>query len=661
MIYKICLWFVFISVSISAEAQNLILTDAGHIAVKNKLQYFRDAQDTIKFSDLNKVKFITPEDEQLNFGFDGSPYWIKIEITNQSLQHDWMLELAYSPIDSIDFYIQHDSASNSTWMHKISGDRYPIGIRDVPHRLPLFTFSIDTDESKTIYLRVRTTSSVQLPLTLWHRNAFVWASFKIQILNGLFYGAMLMMILYQLVLFISIRDKITFFYVLTLLSMLNIVSFFQGYTFLYVHPGIPMFNDWFAILSGPVFVLCSTLLTGEFLHLKQHSPTLSKLMIGNMVLDMTVVLLMVIFSQNISYKFHHYFILIHCVIVLVSTSYCLYKKYKPALYYLLAWITLLLAASVFTLSNLGFVPGYLSTNYIGLMVGCILQMFFISFALGERWNELRKENQRVKELELKRGIEEKERLEREVRLRTVEIQHQKDRLEETNKVKDKLFSVVSHDIKGPLNSLKLALFLAHAEGISSKEFKEVVTGLENHLGKTNEFIQNLLEWAKLQLKGELYEPVQMDLNPLLNETIALMKPELERKNILIRKTINARLPVYADPNMIKTVIRNLLTNAIKFTPSGGEIILNCRSANQQLIVSVSDTGVGIAESYRKRIFTLESVTTLGTHQEAGTGLGLVLCKEYVEKNKGNIWFESTEGEGTTFYFSLPETQEKMFA
>src|SRR5205085_10472559 len=125
-----------------------------------------------------------------------------------------------------------------------------------------------------------------------------------------------------------------------------------------------------------------------------------------------------------------------------------------------------LAAASFTFINLGFVPGLLSMNYAGIMAGCILQTLFISFAIGDRWSSLEKENRLAKELELKRGLEENERLETEVKLRTREIQQQNLELEEVNKVKDKLFSVVSHDIKGPLSSLHLTLTLAKAGALT---------------------------------------------------------------------------------------------------------------------------------------------------------------------------------------------------
>jgi signal transduction histidine kinase len=641
------------------NAQTVVLKESGHSSVNGRLQFWRDYSGTLTVDEIKKLNLL-PFDPEIspNFGFDKTTYWFKIDVSNQSKQPDWLLEIGYSPLDQIDFYIQPDSGS--TLIHKVSGDIFPISIRDIPHRHPIFTFKIQPGDDKYIFLRVQTTSSVQMPLHFWHRDAFTWTSFKVQIFNGLFYGAMLLMVLYQMFLFFFVKDKITFYYVLTLISMTNIVSLFQGYSFLYLYPNSPWLNHFFAIFSGPIFVLLSTLLTRSFLNLRQFSRRLDNVMIANMLLDLCATVVMLLDFKILSYKYHHYFILIHCIIVLISAGYCLYKKYRPALYYLMAWITPLLAASVFTLSNLGFVPGYMSTNYLGLMIGCIFQMLFISFALGERWNVLIKENQLAKELELKRGIEENERLEREVKLRTEEIQQQKNKLEEAHRIKDKLFSIVSHDIKSPLNSLKLALMLTHSGNISAEEFKEVTGGLEAHLGKTTEFIQNLLQWAKLQLKGESFEPVKLNVRTLAEEMGTLLELEMNQKKIQLKLDVEEGcLDAYADPIMIRSTFRNLLTNAIKFTPVRGVIAIDVKRQLHEIIVSVSDTGVGIQAAHQRKIFTLESITTLGTQQEAGTGLGLVLCKEFVEKNSGRIWFESVAGSGTKFSFSLPEYHESF--
>lgn len=643
----------------TATGQDVELASGQRMDVLGRVHYLRDGSGKLTIDQVSTLPFSqAPSGKAPNLGFDRTACWFRVDIKNNTALQDWLLEVDYAPLDSIDFYIQSDTG----WIHKTDGDVYPIAERDVNHRQPIFAFKLPTGKTTRVYLRVRTTSSLQLPLVLWQSTEFVHASFKIQLFNGLFFGAMALMALYQLFLFISIRDRTTLYYVFTLLAMTTIVAYFQGYTFLYFYPAYPIFNDLLAIVTGPLFVIFSTRLTQNFLQLHRFNRVLDFLLMVNMAVNTIVAMLMIVFFRQISYQYHHYFILAHCVLALVSAGYCLYYKYKPALYYLAAWVTLMVAAAIFTMNNLGFVTGYLSVNYLGLMVGCILQVLFISFALGERFNVLVKENQRAKEVELLRDMEDYEKLEQEVRVRTEEIRHQKERLEETNRIKDKLFSVVSHDIKGPLSSLKLSLLLAKTGTLNPEEFNHVVAGIETHMEQTSEFIENLLQWARIQLKGVMYEPAPLDLEKLIDETITLLKPELQEKKIALEKVgFDGSMIAHADVNMIRSVLRNLLTNAIKFTPAGGVILTHVLVEPDTLTVSIQDTGVGIPAASQPRIFSLDGITTKGTKQEAGTGLGLILCKEFVERNKGRIWFESEEGRGTTFYFSLPRHEDHLSA
>src|SRR5688572_32406425 len=635
--------------------QPLDLTESGRVVVGNRMGYWQDTKDTVTIENIRAVNFYTLTKEGVpNFGFDNSAYWFKMEVSNRTAEAAWLLEIDFAPLDKVDFYIQD---STSTWIHMTAGDLLPLRVRDVLHRHPVFPFKLSPGQTQTIYLHIKTISSVQVPAIFWTQKEFAQASYHIQIINGLFYGAMFIMLFYQLFLFFSIRDKITFYYVLTLLAMTNVVSFFQGYNFLYLHPSRPVWNDIFAILSGPAFIVTSTLLTRAFLDLRKLNKWLDNLLLANMLTNVFIGILMFIYFREISYKYHHYFVLSHCLIALICAGYGLYKKYRPSRFYLLGWISPFIAAGFFTIGNLGFLSVYLSTNNSGLMVGCILLMLFISFALGDRWSILEKENQRAKQAELEREQEEKIHLENEVRNRTVEIQRQNLQLEEVNHVKDKLLSVVSHDIRGPLGSLHLALNLVKSGSLSAEEFQKVTEGLETRLTQTTEFIDNLLQWAKLQMRGETFEPDRLDLSQLANEAVKLLEPECVHKNIHLKNHVREPLVAYADVNMIRSVFRNLLTNAIKFTKPNGTISISAYRVNHKIILSVADSGVGIPEKNRARLFTISSITTQGTKQEKGTGLGLLLCKEFVEKNGGSIWFETLEGKGTTFYFSLPEFVE----
>ncbi|HOX81624.1 MAG TPA: 7TM diverse intracellular signaling domain-containing protein [Chryseolinea sp.] len=646
---------IFSLSSIAAFAQQLHLIEKGRIEVEGRMQHLVDKTGALTIMQVHALpmKALPDPTTSPNFGFNRFVHWFKLEITNNSRNEDWLLEIPFAPLDQVDFYLQTDS--DTAWIHKVSGDLFKMSGKDAHHRSPVFTFSILPDEHKTIYLRVKTVSSVQVPITIWQSNVFFQASSRIQIINGMFYGAMLIMVLYQFFLAFQTRELTTIYYVFTLVAMTNVVAFFQGYNFLYLHPEDPDVNDLFAIVTGPAFVLFSTLLTRSFLNLRTFNKWLDNLLLGNMFLDIVCALLMLIYVRKISYEYHYYFVVMHCVLVLISAYYCLKKNYKPALYYLLAWIAPLLATTVFSMSSLGLVPGYLSTNYVGLMFGSLLQVLFISFALGERWTNVFSENQSMQEKELRREQEEKEHLEREVRLRTEEIQSKNERLEEVNNIKDKLFSIVSHDIKGPLTSLQLALTLAKSGDVSPAEFKKLAYELELRLTYTNEFISNLLQWAKLQLGGSLYQPEKIDLSSIAAETLVLFEPEINIKRISVEYQLPA-LHALADLNMIRSMMRNLITNAVKFTGIEGSITVKGWSKESEIVFSIADTGVGIPKAHQERMFTLSSVTTQGTQREKGTGLGLLLCKEFVEKNGGRIWFESEEGKGTTFYFSLPHAQ-----
>lgn len=648
---------MLVSGYVSFSQTTIRLSDTGYQPARGQMHHLRDESNSMTFDHVLQEPFSSMEDvsKPPSFGFDRDAHWFRMEVTNDSPDESWILEIPYAPLDEINFYIQADSG----WLHKVSGDIFPISERELAHRHPVFTFEIKQGQTKLIFLRIKTISSVQAPITFWATKTFHAANSNLQLINGLFYGAMFIMILYQLFLFFSTRDRITAYYVVSLISMANVVAFFQGYTFLYIYPSRPELNDSFAALTGPVFIVATSLLTRSFLSIKQFSKPLNYLMVTNAVVSVLVAILMVAFNRQISYKYHHFFVIIHCMIVLASAGFCLYKRYRPALYYLLAWASPLLAAVTFTMGNLGFVPGYLGTNYNGLIVGCVLQVLFIALAIGEKWNNLVKENEKAKELELKRGLEENERLEREVKLRTLEIQLQNEKLSELNRIKDKLFSVVSHDIKAPLTSLKLSLALAKIDKLNPEEFAAISTEIENHLDQTTNFIQNLLQWAKFQLQGETVKPTQLDLQNLIQETLDLLETEFRQKVITVHKEIHHSVYAYADPTMTRSVIRNLLTNAIKFTPAGGNITIAGKAENDEVIISVKDTGAGIPPAHQKSMFTLESLTTPGTQQETGTGLGLVLCKEFVEKNNGRIWFITEEGAGTTFYISLPEFKEEF--
>lgn len=233
------------------------------------------------------------------------------------------------------------------------------------------------------------------------------------------------------------------------------------------------------------------------------------------------------------------------------------------------------------------------------------------------------------------------------------LEAQAKELKNLNATKDRLLSIISHDIKGPLNTLSQFLNMAGSGMITDQELKSMLPVFEQNLKHVSGFMENLLVWAKSQLKGENVERVEFNVSGEIEDSIHLFKSNLEEKNIVLKVHKEENALVYADLNMIRLVIRNLISNAVKFCHEEDVITVTVRCLENQVEVMVEDSGVGIEEKNFERIFSNESFTTYGTQKERGTGLGLMLCKDFVEKNGGKIWVESKVGEGTRFYFTVP--------
>ncbi len=240
-----------------------------------------------------------------------------------------------------------------------------------------------------------------------------------------------------------------------------------------------------------------------------------------------------------------------------------------------------------------------------------------------------------------------------------EMMQKQRELEDLNRSKDKFFSIVSHDLRSPFSSL-LGISKLLAEGANDLErsdIKELAEALNSQAVNVFDFMENLLKWAQAHTGRMKYEPTVLALKEITMPVEALLRENAHVKGVTLKDDISDTLAVYVDENMIRSVVQNLLSNALKFTPSGGTVTLSAAQSVKKpkfVEVRVTDTGVGMSEDDARKLFRIDVVhTTRGTEDETGSGLGLILCKELVEKNGGTIWVSSTEGIGTTFTFTLP--------
>jgi len=251
-------------------------------------------------------------------------------------------------------------------------------------------------------------------------------------------------------------------------------------------------------------------------------------------------------------------------------------------------------------------------------------------------------HQRQKELEL--IIEE----------RTEELRNKNEELEKLNHTKNKFFSIISHDLRSPFSGL-LGIFelLNEPDGVPVEMHNDLLKSAHQTANNTFKLLENLLTWANTQMNKVTFEPTSFNLSKLILENIQLNNEQALQKEIRIFEDVPEYFYVFGDLQMIDTVIRNILTNAIKFTRAGGEIKLSAIAKDNEVMVSIADSGIGLAPAQIDKLFDLEVTSREGTSGEKGTGLGLVICQEFINKNNGKIWATQNQPNGTIFHFTLP--------
>lgn len=229
-------------------------------------------------------------------------------------------------------------------------------------------------------------------------------------------------------------------------------------------------------------------------------------------------------------------------------------------------------------------------------------------------------------------------------------------LKELNSTKDKLFSIIAHDLRSPFNNILgfTELLLENINVINISDTKKYLNIIYSSAGSTLNLLDNLLNWAKSQTGKIRFHPKKIIFSDIITDVLNLEKSIAKAKHITLKQYIPKNIEVFADENMLKIIVRNLISNAIKFTNKGGEISISATIKNDYAEIIIADNGIGISKEKCQHFFVTSSIkSTKGTENEKGSGLGLILCKEFIKKNGGEIWVESEEGKGSDFKFTLP--------
>ena len=306
-------------------------------------------------------------------------------------------------------------------------------------------------------------------------------------------------------------------------------------------------------------------------------------------------------------------------------------------------------------------PWYLTWWFIFLSILSIISIIIL-YIYRRSLNYIRQQNyltsqveERTKELkEINDLLIEKQILIQEQAEQLLETNNE---LSLTNSTKDKLFSIIAHDLRNPFNVVMgfAEILLLRYEELTHDKIEKYLNLIYNSSKTGSSLLENLLDWSRMQTGRLIIEPEIINLEITAKEVLKYVDGEIQRKNLTIAQSIDPAIRVIADLNMLKTIIRNLISNAIKFTNEGGSITVNASIKESYIEISVTDTGTGMTSEILNQLFRVDStITKKGTSNESGTGLGLIICKEFVEKQNGKIWATSKLNKGSTFFFTLPK-------
>ena len=296
-----------------------------------------------------------------------------------------------------------------------------------------------------------------------------------------------------------------------------------------------------------------------------------------------------------------------------------------------------------------------SANYGFYVLNHLLAIAFIFYALYlvKKENNDYQQSLIIKGHELHQRNIEIERQAAEISEKASLLEQQTLELTELNQLKNKLFSLIAHDLKTPMYALRnVFLSMQHAK-MPAKEIKEMLPSIVNEMNYTTSLMENLLQWAKTQMKNASVQPEILDIKSMTLEAMQILQLQANNKKIYLESRIDFPVYCYADREMVNLVLRNLLSNAIKFTPENGTVMVGAADKASFVEISVHDNGVGMHSDDVRQLFGDIYYTTKGTASENGTGLGLKLCKDFLEKNGGEISVKSNPGEGSVFSFTLP--------
>ena len=579
--------------------------------------------------------------DTLNEGYSHSAFWVKVDLHYQPLDpqvhRTWLLELAYPPLDSIELYLA-DAAGNYRLAER-TGDALPFDNRQIKENNYLFELNFTPGQSQTLYLRLSSQGSVQAPLTLWSAQAYLEEQpVRIYIL-GLIYGVLLGMLVYNLFIYLSVRDTSYLYYIFYIGSFGLYQLSVNGAAVQYFWPN----NPWWANASTSFLIGASAFFgcqfARSFLHTASHSRWLDRALMLLMAVGALVMVLALTTSYAVSLRLATGLALAFIVTIFTAGVVAWIRGLRVARYFVIAWSAFLLGGLVNTLMVLGYLPNVFLTMYAS-QIGSAIEVGLLSLALADRINAMR-----------------------DLQARTLQESGQKlaamnQQLARTNQLKDEFLATVTHELRTPMNGVIGSLELIKTLDMGP-ELAQYTQTAEGSAREMMHMVNGILVLTELQAGRLVARPRPFSLNELMQGLSDQFGPAARNKGLEFSYEVARNLPdkLVGDAEKIRQCLECLLDNAIKFTRAGGVILrVTGKSAapgRWALAFNVIDSGIGFVHQEEAELYQhFFQVDGSMTREYGGLGIGLAICRRLVELLGGRLTHHSQPGQGSQFQLLL---------
>lgn len=608
------------------------------------MQVFEDPDGNASIAQVSSPafasRFRTHQADVLNAGYSTSAFWLKVDLHYNAMPLSapriWLLELAYPPLDHLELYLP-DTAGTYRLVQR-TGDALPYSSRQIEQSNYLFQLPLKPDQTLTAYLRLQSEGSVQAPLSLWSSEAYMEAQpAKIYVL-GLIYGVLLGMLVYNLFIYISVRDTSYLWYILYIASFGLYQVSVNGAAVAYFWPDSP----WWANASTPLFIGAAGLFgcqfARSFLQMARHSRAFDRILQGLVACSAVVMLMSLASSYGLALRLATALALAFTLCIFAAGLFAWWRGMRVARYFIIAWSAFLLGGLVNTLMVLGYLPNVFLTMYAS-QIGSALEVALLSLALADRINGMRDEQART------------------LREAGHKLEQLNQQLARSNRLKDEFLATVTHELRTPMNGVIGSLELMQTIPLDAElvEYQHTASVAAQHMMR---MVDDILILTELQA-GRISSRVEpFSLRGLLHELRArFLSPAME-KGLLLSLDVAEGLPdrLLGDRQKLALCLGYLLDNGVKFTQCGG-VNLTVRGHIEDrrlaLTFSVRDSGIGFASlgdtMLYQRFFQIDGSMSRGY---GGLGIGLAICRNLADLMGAKLQHSSVPGQGSCFELSV---------